>query len=200
MTYRLPDRRHPIPPTDQGLPVTHFAHETAIVEDGAEVGEDTRIWHHCHIRTGARIGNGCVLGKNVFVDSAAALGNGVKVQNNVSVYSGVTLEDDVFVGPSAVFTNDLHPRAANPDWEITNTTVRRGASIGANATIICGNDIGSHAMVGSGAVVTSPVEDHALVVGNPARVIGWVCECGEVALRGPDRPDSFVCAKCEENQ
>ncbi len=183
---------------DPELPETFFSHETAIVEPGAEIGDDTRIWHHCHVRDGATIGSGCNLGKNVFVDAGAVVGNGVKIQNNVSVYSGVTLEDDVFVGPSAVFTNDLYPRAANPDWEITPTLVGSGASIGANATIICGNDIGAYATVGSGAVVVRPVQDHALVVGNPARVIGWVCDCGKVAHNGPQRPESIKCEQCQE--
>lgn len=180
------------------MPETFFSHETAIVEAGATIGEGTRIWHHCHIRDGATIGTGCNLGKNVFVDGGAAIGNGVKIQNNVSVYSGVTLGDEVFVGPSAVFTNDLYPRAANPTWEITPTVVCRGASIGANATIICGNDIGSFATVGSGSVVVRAVEDHALVVGNPARVIGWVCDCGKVSHKGSDRPASTTCAQCQE--
>jgi acetyltransferase-like isoleucine patch superfamily enzyme len=175
-----------------------FLHETAIVEDGAEIGADTRVWHHCHVRTGARIGSGCTLGKNVFVDSGAVVGDRVKIQNNVSVYSGVTIEDEVFVGPSAVFTNDLHPRAVNPSWSIVPTLVRRGASIGANATIICGNEIGEYATVGSGSVVVTPVDDHALVVGNPARVIGWVCDCGRVAARGAHRPTTVRCDGCED--
>lgn len=179
---------------------SHFVHETAVVEDGATIGHDTRIWHHCHVREGAKIGAGCNLGKNVFVDSGAVIGDGVKIQNNVSVYSGVVIEDYVFVGPSAVFTNDLYPRAANPDWKITHTVVRSGASIGANATLICGNDIGAYATVGSGAVVVRPVEDHSLVVGNPAHVVGWVCNCGLVAARGSERPSTIRCERCEENQ
>jgi acetyltransferase-like isoleucine patch superfamily enzyme len=180
------------------LPEPYFAHESAVVEDGATIGTDTRIWNHCQIRGGASIGNGCNLGKNVFIDAEAVIGDRVKIQNNVSVYSGVTLEDEVFVGPSAVFTNDLYPRAVNPTWEITPTLVGRGASIGANATIICGNDIGEFATVGSGSVVVRPVEDHALVVGNPARVVGWVCDCGRVASRGPNRPDQIECDSCKE--
>lgn len=177
-----------------------YTHETAVVEPDVSIGDGTRVWHHCHLRSGAVIGSGCNLGKNVFVDSGAVIGNGVKIQNNVSVYSGVSIEDEVFVGPSAVFTNDLYPRAANPTWEITPTLVRRGASIGANATIICGNEVGSFATVGSGAVVTASVEDHALVVGNPARVVGWVCECGQVAHRGTQRPESFMCESCAEDR
>lgn len=180
------------------MPEPFQAHRTAEVESGASIGDGTRIWHQCHIRTGARIGSDCNLGKNVFVDSGAVIGDRAKVQNNVSVYSGVTIEDEVFVGPSAVFTNDMFPRAMNPDWEIVPTTIRRGASIGANATIICGNEIGEYATVGSGSVVTAPVQDHALVVGNPARIIGWVCDCGRVASRGVDRPESIVCDTCRK--
>lgn len=196
-----PPRSLTVPlPQDPKLPESPFIHETAVVESGATIGDDTRIWHHCHVREGASIGSGCNLGKNVFVDSGAVIGDGVKIQNNVSVYAGVVIEDEVFVGPSAVFTNDLYPRAANPDWEITATVVRRGASIGANATLICGNEIGAFATVGSGAVVVAPVEDHSLVVGNPARVVGWVCDCGQVAARGTERPSNIRCERCEENQ
>jgi acetyltransferase-like isoleucine patch superfamily enzyme len=195
-----PEGRLGLRTEEPALPETFFSHESAIVESGAEIGDDTRIWHHCHVRDGASIGSGCNLGKNVFVDSGAVIGDGVKIQNNVSVYSGVTLEDEVFVGPSAVFTNDLYPRASNPGWEVTRTLVGRGASIGANATIICGNDIGPFATVGSGAVVVRPVEDHSLVVGNPARVLGWVCDCGQVAARGTERPSKIRCERCEEHQ
>ncbi|MEI2817169.1 MAG: acyltransferase [Microthrixaceae bacterium] len=177
---------------------TAFAHETAIVEDGASIGADTKVWHHGHIRSGATIGERCVLGKNVFVDSGGIVGSGVKIQNNVSVYSGITIEDDVFVGPSAVFTNDLFPRAANPSWSITETLVRHGASIGANATIKCGSTIGRFAMIGAGSVVTHDVADHQLVVGNPARPAGWVGECGHVVSRSADTPASFDCAECRE--
>lgn len=180
------------------MPEPHI-HETAVVEDGAEIGDETRVWHHSHVRTGARIGSGCNLGKNVFVDSGAVIGDRVKIQNNVSVYSGVTLEDEVFVGPSAVFTNDLYPRAVGSDWDVVPTLVRKGASVGANATIICGNEIGEYATIGSGSVVVSPVEDHALVVGNPARVIGWVCDCGRVAARGASRPAMVRCEECEDS-
>jgi acetyltransferase-like isoleucine patch superfamily enzyme len=165
-------------------------HTTATVEDGASIGEGTNIWHQAHIRGGAKIGAGCTIGKNVFVDSQAQIGNGCKIQNNVSVYNGVTLENEVFVGPSAVFTNDLWPRASSTDWQITPTLVRTGASIGANATIVCGVTVGSYATVGAGAVVTRDVEDHALVVGNPARAIGWVCSCGH---RVEERPESTRC-------
>lgn len=173
-------------------------HPTAIVEDGVTLGPGTKVWHHCHLRAGASVGAGCVLGKNVFVDAGVAIGSGVKVQNNVSVYAGVTLADDVFVGPSAVFTNDMFPRARAADWKIVRTHVGRGASIGANATIVCGNDVGAYAMVGAGSVVTRAVEPHALVLGNPAQQKGWVCHCGEVVARGANNspaPDAR-CAAC----
>jgi UDP-2-acetamido-3-amino-2,3-dideoxy-glucuronate N-acetyltransferase len=175
-------------------------HQTAVVEDGSAVGRGTSVWHHCHIRSGATIGSECVLGKNVFVDSGAVIGSRVKVQNNVSVYSGVTIEDDVFVGPAAVFTNDRVPRAFNTSWEITPTLVMRGASIGANATIVCGNNVGSYAMVAAGATVTRTVRDHELVGGLPAKTLGWVCKCGAVVSREPELPAvaDLVCSSCKE--
>ena len=176
-----------------------FVHPTAIVEAGASLGDGTSVWHHVHIRSGARVGRGCTLGKNVFVDRDVSIGDRVKVQNNVSVYAGVTLSDDVFVGPSAVFTNDRFPRAFAGEWTISPTLVGRGASIGANATIVCGVHIGELAMVGSGAVVTRDVAAHALVTGNPAVISGWVCTCGvtmprEPALVAPTSTD--VCPSC----
>jgi UDP-2-acetamido-3-amino-2,3-dideoxy-glucuronate N-acetyltransferase len=178
------------------MPDDPYIHPSAFVEDGAVIGQGTKVWHLGHIRAGARIGSGCVLGKNVFVDAAAVVGDRVKIQNNVSVYSGVTIEDEVFVGPSAVFTNDLFPRAQNPNWTITPTLVQRGASIGANATIVCGTTIGSFATVGAGSVVTKDVEPHRLVVGNPARPIGWMCECGRLASRADERPQDLRCEEC----
>lgn len=174
------------------------AHESAYVEDGAQVGDGTSIWHHAHIRSGATIGDGCNLGKNVYVDAGAVIGDRCKIQNNVSVFAGVTLGDGVFVGPSATFTNDLWPRAEG-DWEITPTTVEDGVSIGANATIICGVTIGHHATVGAGSVVTRDVEPNQLVVGNPARPRGWVCDCGRLASRDLERPASMRCNNCESN-
>jgi len=171
-------------------------HPSAIVDDGAVVGQGTRVWHHAHLRTGAAIGRDCVLGKGVYVDTGAVIGHGCKIQNNVSVYRGVTLEDGVFVGPSAVFTNDRLPRAATDDWELVATVVRRGASIGANATIVCGHEIGASAMVAAGAVVTRDVEEHELVAGNPAVRIGWVCDCGRIASRDHDRPTDLRCEHC----
>lgn len=158
-------------------------HPSAIVEDGARIGDNTRVWHHAHVRAGAVVGRGCVLGKGTFVDAGAVIGDRCKIQNGVSIYTGVTLEDEVFVGPNATFTNDRFPRAATDHWEIVATTVFRGASIGANATIVCGNAIGAFAMVAAGAVVTRNVEDHELVAGNPARRIGWVDDAGHVVRR-----------------
>jgi len=169
-------------------------HPTAVVEDGAVVGDGTRVWHFAHVRSGARVGERCVIGKSVFVDDGAVIGNACKIQNFVSVYSGVTLEDEVFVGPSAVFTNDRYPRAVGGGWELVRTVVRRGASIGANATIVCGVTIGPWAVVGAGAVVVEDVEAHRLVVGNPARPAGWVCRCGRVVPGGPGTD----CASCGE--
>lgn len=158
-------------------------HETAVVEDGAEIADGTAVWHHAHVRSGARIGADCVLGKNVFVDAGAIIGDRCKIQNNVSVFHGVVLDDEVFVGPSAVFTNDRFPRAQNPHWEVVGTHVGTGASIGANATIRCGVTIGEWAVVAAGAVVTRDVPAHQIVAGNPARQFGWACRCGRVASR-----------------
>jgi acetyltransferase-like isoleucine patch superfamily enzyme len=170
------------------LPASVFVHPSADVEAGAAVGDGTRIWHLAHVRSTATIGSECVIGRNVYIDAHAVVGNRVKVQNNVSVYHGVTIEDEVFVGPCAVFTNDLRPRAQNPDWEITPTLVRRGASIGANATIVCGVEIGEYAMIAAGSVVTRTVASHQLVAGNPARHLGWVDRAGNVVSRDAERP------------
>lgn len=169
-----------------------FVHETSCIDAGVEVGDGTNIWHFCHIQSGARIGRDCTLGQNVNIANNVHIGNGCKIQNNVSVYEGVELEDYVFCGPSCVFTNDLTPRAKYPKGKegYVRTLVKRGASIGANATMVCGNTVGEWAMVGSGAVVTSDVPDHALVLGVPARIRGWVCECG-VRL-----PWSLECPEC----
>ncbi|BCL16624.1 MULTISPECIES: acyltransferase [Micromonospora] len=169
-----------------------FVHPTADVEEGARIGDGTKVWHLAHVRSTARIGGGCVIGRNVYVDSNVVIGDLCKVQNNVSVYQGVTLEDEVFVGPCAVFTNDFRPRAQNPDWEITPTVVRRGASIGANATLVCGIEVGSYAMIAAGSVVTRDVAPYQLVAGNPARPKGWVNEKGEVVSRDPANPPAGV--------
>jgi acetyltransferase-like isoleucine patch superfamily enzyme len=174
----------------------HRVHATAVVEDGAELGEGTSVWHHAHVRAGAVIGPGTTIGKNCYVDTGARIGARCKIQNNVSVYSGVVLEDDVFVGPSAVFTNDRFPRASAPGWEVVDTWVRRGASIGANATIVCGVEIGTWATVAAGSVVTRDVAPHELVAGNPARRLGWVCRCGRVLARTDDRIPATVCTAC----
>lgn len=159
-----------------------FIHATAVVDEPVEIGAGTKIWHFCHVMPGAIIGDHCVLGQNVFIGERVKIGNGVKIENNVSVFTGVTLEDDVFCGPSAVFTNVKTPRSAFPRNDAkrrSKTRVKRGATIGANATIICGAKIGRHAFVGAGAVVTEDVAGFALVVGNPARWVGWRCVCGE---------------------
>jgi UDP-2-acetamido-3-amino-2,3-dideoxy-glucuronate N-acetyltransferase len=168
-----------------------FVHESSYVDEPVKIGAGTKIWHYCHVQKGASIGERCSLGQNVNVASNVTIGNGCKLQNNVSVYEGVVLEDDVFCGPSCVFTNDLTPRAKYPKGSVNyvKTLVKRGATIGANATIICGNTIGEWAMVASGAVVTKDVLNHALVAGIPARRIAWVCECGTVlknTLKCPD--------------
>ena len=156
-----------------------FVHESAYVDEGAEVGAGTRIWHFCHVMAGAVIGEGCSLGQNVVVMPGTRIGRNVKIQNNVSIYQGVELEDDVFCGPSCVFTNVINPRSAvSRKDEYQRTLVRRGATIGANATIVCGVTLGAHCFVGAGAVVTADVPDFGLVVGVPARRLGWVCACG----------------------
>ena len=172
----------------------YFIHPTAVVDEPAEIGEGTRIWHFAHIMSGARIGENCVIGQNVFISSRALLGNNIKVQNNVSIFDGVILEDDVFCGPSMVFTNVFNPRSfISRMKELRKTLVRRGATIGANVTIICGNTIGQFAFIGAGSVVTKDVPDYALVYGNPGGVKGWVCRCAEeVAFRS----GKAVCKAC----
>lgn len=157
----------------------YFSHETAVVDDGCTIGQGTKIWHFSHIMSGCLIGEVCNIGQNVVISPCVRLGRNVKIQNNVSVYTGVVCEDDVFLGPSMVFTNVINPRShVNRRNEYAETIVRRGASIGANATVICGNEIGMFALIGAGAVVTKPVKAFALVVGNPAKQIGWVSENG----------------------
>ena len=175
-----------------------YVDETAVIEPEAVIGAGTRIWHHSQIRSGAIIGGDCTLGKNVYVDQGAVVGDRVKIQNNVSVYIGVTIEDDAFIGPSVVFTNDRFPRAGSDHWEVASTLVRRGASIGANATIVCGVELGRWSLVGAGSVVTRSVEDHEIVAGNPARRIGWVCRCGRSVSRGNQRPSDLRCRKCQD--
>jgi UDP-2-acetamido-3-amino-2,3-dideoxy-glucuronate N-acetyltransferase len=158
----------------------YFKHPSSYVDDGAIVGDDSRIWHFCHVASGARIGRGCVLGQNVYVAATAILGDGVRVQNNVSIYDGVVLQDGVFVGPSAVFTNVSHPRAeVSRRHAYEQTLVEQGATIGANATVVCGRRIGRYAFIGAGTVVTRDVPAFALCLGVPGRQTGWMCRCGE---------------------
>lgn len=158
---------------------TYYAHPTAIIDAGCIIGEGTRIWHFSHIMPDCTIGNDCNLGQNVVISPGVVLGNNVKIQNNVSVYTGVVCEDDVFLGPSCVFTNVINPRSAvNRRGQYSSTRVGKGASIGANATVVCGHDIGKYAFIGAGAVVTKNIPDYALVVGNPARQTGWMSEYG----------------------
>jgi len=158
----------------------YFVHESSYVDDGAEVGNGTKIWHFCHVMSGAVIGENCNLGQNVVMMPATKIGNNVKIQNNVSIYEGVVLEDDVFCGPSCVFTNVGRPRShVSRKGEYEQTLVRRGSSIGANATVVCGVSLGEFSFVGAGAVVTSNVLPYALMVGVPARRVGWMCNCGE---------------------
>ena len=173
------------------------AHESAYVDEGCEIGEDTTIWHFCHIMTRARIGRGCNIGQNVVISPDVVVGNNVKIQNNVSVYTGVVLEDDVFCGPSMVFTNVVNPRShISRKAEYRPTLVKRGATLGANSTIVCGHTIGAYAFVGAGAVVTKDVPDFALVVGNPGRIAGWVCRCGVKLTDETGAPASAACPVC----
>jgi len=157
----------------------YFAHETAVIDEGCKIGKGTKIWHFSHIMSDCELGENCNIGQNVVVSPQVVLGKNVKVQNNVSIYTGVICEDDVFLGPSMVFTNVINPRSnVNRRGQYTKTIVKHGASIGANATIVCGHDIGRFAFIGAGAVVTKEVPDYALVVGNPARHVGWMSEYG----------------------
>ena len=170
----------------------YFVHESSVVDEGVTIGEGTRVWHFSHIQAGAVIGKNCSLGQNVNVSNNVRMGDGCKLQNNVSLYEGVELEDYVFCGPSCVFTNDLTPRAKYPKGRAgyKKTLIRTGASIGANATVVCGHTVGRWALIGAGAVVASDVPDHALMLGVPARLRGWVCECGEIL------PEELCCPKC----
>jgi UDP-2-acetamido-3-amino-2,3-dideoxy-glucuronate N-acetyltransferase len=159
--------------------MSFFSHETAVIDDGCEIGEGTSVWHFSHIMSNCVIGKKCNIGQNVVVSPDVILGNNVKVQNNISIYTGVTCEDDVFLGPSMVFTNVINPRSAvNRRGQYSKTTVRQGVSIGANATIVCGNDIGKFAFIGAGTVITKEVPAYALMVGNPGKQIGWMSEFG----------------------
>lgn len=170
----------------------YFVHESSYIDDEVTIGKRTKIWHFCHIQSGAIIGENCSFGQNVNVSNRVKIGNGVKVQNNVSIYEGVELEDAVFCGPSMVFTNDQTPRAEYPKGSAgyKRTLVQKGATIGANATIVCGHTIGRYALIAAGAVVTRDVPDHALMAGVPAQQVGWVCECGAVLEK------ALSCPKC----
>jgi acetyltransferase-like isoleucine patch superfamily enzyme len=177
-----------------------FIHPLAVVDEGAKIGDGTRIWHFAHVRGTATIGKGCNIGKDVYIDANVVIGDNVKIQNGVSVYHGVTIEDDVFCGPHMTFTNDLYPRAFSDSWEVVKTLVKRGASIGAHATIVCNTTLGEYCMVGSGAVVTRDVPTHGLVVGNPARLVGFVCECGEPLSEEVSKTEESItmrCSKCD---
>ena len=176
-----------------------FVHPSAFVEEEAEIGEGSKIWHQAQIRTKAKLGKNCIIGKASFIDFEVKLGDNVKVQNFVSVYNGVEVEDDVFIGPHACFTNDMFPRSVNPDWKLVRTYVKKGASIGANSTIVCGTTLNEYCMVGAGSVVTKDVPAFALVYGNPAKLRGYVCYCGSI-LRKTNEPlpqgTKLNCDKC----
>lgn len=170
----------------------YFVHESSYIDEDVVIGEQTKIWHFCHVQSGARIGKRCSLGQNVNISNHVKIGNGVKIQNNVSVYEGVEIEDDVFCGPSMVFTNDLTPRAPFPKGTAgyKKTLVKQGASIGANATVVCGHTIGKWAMIAAGSVVTKDVQDYALMAGVPAKQIGWACQCGGKLT------ENYCCESC----
>jgi UDP-2-acetamido-3-amino-2,3-dideoxy-glucuronate N-acetyltransferase len=173
------------------------AHESCYIDDGCVIGDDTKIWHFTHVMSGARIGARCNIGQNVVISPGVVIGDNVKIQNNVSVYTGVTLEDDVFCGPSMVFTNVINPRShVSRKDEYRATLVKRGASLGANCTIVCGHTVGAYAFIGAGSVVTKEVPDFALVVGNPGRIVGWMCQCGVKLAAGPKPPASATCTAC----
>lgn len=179
----------------------YFVHESSYVDEPCEIGEGTGIWHFSHIMKNSKIGKNCKIGQNVVIGPGVIIGNNVKIQNNVSVYTGVTLEDDVFCGPSMVFTNVFTPRSAvprNTDADFLKTLVKQGASIGANATVVCGNTIGRYAFIGAGSVVTKDVPDFALVYGNPARQHGWMCYCG-LQLGEVTEATSVQCQECARN-
>lgn len=174
----------------------YFVHESSYIDEGAVIGKGTKIWHFCHVMKGAQIGKNCILGQNVFVGSNVKIGNNVKIQNNVSIYEGVVLEDDVFCGPSMVFTNVDTPRSAYPrdPNKYQNTLVRKGATIGANATLICGHTIGTYSFIGAGSVVTKDIPDYTMVYGVPAKINGWMCQCG---LKLDFENEQTHCKKCD---
>jgi UDP-2-acetamido-3-amino-2,3-dideoxy-glucuronate N-acetyltransferase len=174
-----------------------FVHESSYVDDGCEIGDGTKIWHFSHVMSRSKIGRGCNIGQNVVVSPEVVIGDNVKIQNNVSIYTGVVLEDDVFCGPSMVFTNVVNPRShVSRKDEYRQTLVKRGASLGANCTVVCGHTVGAYAFVGAGSVVTKDIPDFALVVGNPARISGWMCRCGVKLAAGSQPPPTASCASC----
>lgn len=191
-------------PENSSTPPTYKAHPTACVDEGCTIGAGTSIWHFCHIMPTARIGERCNLGQNVFVAAGVTIGNNVKIQNNVSLYTGVVVEDDVFLGPSMVFTNVMNPRShVSRRDEYRTTVIQQGASVGANATVVCGTTLGRYCFVGAGAVVTRDVPAYALVYGAPARVHGWMCQCGEKLPLAPDlaaadAANVVVCPACAD--
>ena len=172
---------------------THtFIHTTAVVSEKAKIGDLTKIWINVQVREDAEIGCQCIISKDVYIDHAVKIGDRCKIQNSVSIYNGVTIEDDVFIGPNVAFTNDKVPRAFNAQWKVTNTIIRKGASIGANATVLCGIEVGKYSMIGAGSVVTKDVPDHTLVAGNPAKALYLVCRCGHKLN------EKYVCIDCGE--
>lgn len=174
----------------------YFVHESSYVDDNVKIGKGTKIWHFSHIMGNCEIGQKCNIGQNVVISPSVKIGNGVKIQNNVSVYTGIICEDDVFLGPSCVFTNVVNPRSfIERKTEYRETIIGRGSSVGANVTIVCGHNIGKYALIGAGAVVTKDIQDYALVVGNPARVLGYVCKCGE---RLDFKNEKAACKACGE--
>jgi UDP-2-acetamido-3-amino-2,3-dideoxy-glucuronate N-acetyltransferase len=177
--------------------MSYFIHPSSYADDGCTIGDGTKIWHFSHVMAGSKVGERCNIGQNVVISPDVVIGDNVKIQNNVSVYTGVILEDDVFCGPSMVFTNVVNPRSHVPRrGEYQRTLVKRGASLGANSTIVCGHTIGRYAFVGAGAVVIREVPDYALVVGNPGRVVGWMCGCGIKVAAGARPPERAACAVC----
>lgn len=179
----------------------YFVHESSCVDEGAQIGTGTKIWHFCHVMSSAQIGERCNIGQNVFIAADVKIGNNVKIQNNVSIYTGVIVEDDVFLGPSMVFTNVLNPRShVGRKDEYQTTVVQKGASIGANATVVCGITLGHFCFVGAGAVVTRNVPDYGLVYGNPARLKGWMCQCGvELNFVGDKGTQAVTCEACGQS-
>ena len=181
------------------METSFFAHETAVIDSGCQIGEGTKIWHFSHIMKGSMIGKNCNIGQNVVISPEVKLGNNVKVQNNVSIYTGVVCEDDVFLGPSMVFTNVTNPRSAIVRRnQYSKTTVKKGATLGANCTIVCGHDIGEYAFIGAGAVVTRSVPAYALVIGNPARQVGWISEYGEQIPLPLEGEGEYTCPHSNE--